>query len=102
MTASGTSGFGAEYGRIVDLNKLGAIVTKTVTPRPRRGNVTPRTVETPSGMLNSIGLPNPGAGKTDRERFARWPGPLWTGNRSPLSVVSGTGGAGRTSPAGSC
>ena len=63
MTASGTSGFAREYAPVIDLARLGAFVTKTVTPRHRRGNPTPRTIETPSGMLNSIGLPNPGINK---------------------------------------
>ena len=59
-TASGTFGFGSEYSAFVDINQLGAIVVKGVTLEPRLGNVTPRIVETPSGMLNSIGLQNPG------------------------------------------
>ncbi|MFA5339511.1 MAG: dihydroorotate dehydrogenase [Candidatus Omnitrophota bacterium] len=60
LVASGTFGSGEEYGKLVDLNKLGAIVTKSVTLEPREGNVPPRVVETPSGMLNSIGLQNYG------------------------------------------
>ncbi|MDD5072203.1 MAG: dihydroorotate dehydrogenase [Candidatus Omnitrophica bacterium] len=60
LVASGTFGSGEEYGKLVDLNKLGAIVTKSVTLNPREGNVPPRVVETPSGMLNSIGLQNDG------------------------------------------
>jgi len=60
MVASGTFGFGREYGEYIDLNKLGAIVTKSVTLKPREGNSPPRIVETPSGMLNSIGLQNEG------------------------------------------
>lgn len=59
-TASGTFGFGPEYGRIIDLNRLGAIVVKGTTLLPREGNPTPRIAETPSGMLNAIGLQNPG------------------------------------------
>ena len=62
LTASGTFGFGDEYRDVVNLAALGAVVTKTVTPEPRQGNPTPRTIETPAGMLNSIGLPNPGGG----------------------------------------
>ena len=58
--ASGTFGSGEEYKKLVDLNKLGAIVTKSVTLKPREGNPPPRVVETPSGMLNSIGLQNDG------------------------------------------
>lgn len=60
-TASGTFGFGQEYGPYVDINRLGAIVVKGTTLEPREGNATPRLVETPSGILNSIGLQNPGA-----------------------------------------
>ena len=72
LTASGTFGFGDEYQGVVDLSRLGAIVTKTVTPEPRDGNPTPRTVETPAGMLNSIGLPNPGRDGVIREKSAMW------------------------------
>lgn len=58
--ASGTFGYGAEYEELVDIDALGALYTKAVTPEPRPGNEVPRIVETPSGMLNSIGLANPG------------------------------------------
>ena len=60
MTASGTFGSGAEYSEFVDLNKLGAVVTKGVANVPWPGNPTPRITETASGMLNAIGLQNPG------------------------------------------
>lgn len=60
MTASGTFGFGEEYGEYYDLNRLGAVVVKGLTLRPRKGNPPPRTCETPAGMLNSVGLQNPG------------------------------------------
>ena len=60
MTASGTFGSGAEYSEFVDLNKLGAVVTKGVANVPWPGNPTPRVAETASGMLNAIGLQNPG------------------------------------------
>lgn len=60
MEASGTFGSGAEYGEFVDLNRLGAVVTKGVASVPWPGNPTPRIAETPSGMLNAIGLQNPG------------------------------------------
>lgn len=72
LTASGTFGFGDEYRDVVNLDALGAIVTKTVTPEPREGNRTPRTVETPAGMLNSIGLPNPGGEGAVREKAPIW------------------------------
>lgn len=59
--ASGTFGYGKEFEDFVDLEKVGAIVTKTITLMAREGNPTPRIVETPSGLLNSIGLENMGA-----------------------------------------
>ncbi|NBH72939.1 dihydroorotate dehydrogenase [Clostridiaceae bacterium] len=60
MTASGTFGSGAEYGEFVDLNRLGAVVTKGVANVPWPGNPTPRVAEVYGGMLNAIGLQNPG------------------------------------------
>jgi len=60
ITASGTYGSGLEYGRLIDINRLGAICTKTVTLQPFGGNPPPRLWETPCGMLNSIGLQNDG------------------------------------------
>ena len=60
MTASGTFGSGMEYGEFVDLNKLGAVVTKGVANVPCPGNPTPRVTEVYGGMLNAIGLQNPG------------------------------------------
>ena len=60
MTASGTFGSGAEYSEFVDLNQLGAVVTKGVANVPWPGNPTPRIAEVYGGMLNAIGLQNPG------------------------------------------
>ena len=60
MTASGTFGSGMEYGEFVDLNKLGAVTTKGVANVPWAGNATPRVAETYGGMMNAIGLQNPG------------------------------------------
>lgn len=60
MTASGTFGSGQEYGEFVDLNRLGAVVTKGVANVPWEGNPTPRVAETYGGMLNAVGLQNPG------------------------------------------
>lgn len=60
MTASGTFGSGIEYSEFVDLNKLGAVVTKGVSLTPWEGNPTPRVAEVYGGMLNAIGLQNPG------------------------------------------
>jgi dihydroorotate dehydrogenase (NAD+) catalytic subunit len=60
MVASGTFGYGADYARVFDIQRLGGIVTKTTTLAPRRGNPQVRIAETPAGMLNSIGLQNIG------------------------------------------
>lgn len=60
LTASGTSGHGAELGRYLDLGALGAVVTKSVSAEPWPGNPAPRVHETPCGMLNSVGLQGPG------------------------------------------
>jgi dihydroorotate dehydrogenase (NAD+) catalytic subunit len=60
MVASGTFGYAREMEKLVDLSRLGAILPKTITPQPRPGNAPARTVETPAGMLNSIGLDNDG------------------------------------------
>ena len=60
IPASGCFGFGQEYAKYYDLNKLGSIMIKATTQHARFGNPTPRVAETPSGMLNSIGLQNPG------------------------------------------
>ena len=60
MPASGCFGFGKEYGEYYDLNQLGSIMVKATTKEARYGNPTPRVAETPSGMLNAIGLQNPG------------------------------------------
>jgi dihydroorotate dehydrogenase (NAD+) catalytic subunit len=60
MTASGTFGYGQEFSEYVDLERLGAFITKGLSLRPRPGNPTPRIVETPGGMLNAIGLQNVG------------------------------------------
>src|SRR5512136_983457 len=60
MTASGTFGYGEEYSGYIDLNKLGAIVVKGLSLKPRLGNPPPRIMETVGGMLNSVGLQNIG------------------------------------------
>lgn len=80
-TASGTFGFGTEYAPYVDLNRLGAIVVKGTTLEPRAGNPTPRLVETPAGILNSIGLQNPGV-----ERFIEEALPYLAGYDLPVIV----------------
>lgn len=63
MPASGCFGFGKEYGNLYDLSQLGAIMIKATTVETRLGNPTPRVAETPAGMLNAIGLQNPGLQK---------------------------------------
>ena len=60
VMASGTFGFGEEYGQFFDLSELGGICVKGLTPARREGNPPPRIAETPMGMLNSVGLQNPG------------------------------------------
>ena len=67
FVASGTFGYGLENPDLVDVSKFGAIVTKSITRHPREGNPPPRIVETPSGMINSIGLANIGVEKYVRE-----------------------------------
>jgi len=79
MVASGTFGYGIEYGEVVDVDRLGAICSKGTTLRPRVGNPPPRVTETPAGMLNSIGLQNPGVdGVLERyaTRWAKWRVPV--------------------------
>jgi len=69
IVASGTFGYAEEFKGFIDLKKLGAIVTKTITLSARKGNPPPRTCETPAGMLNSIGLENPGIEEFVREKL---------------------------------
>ena len=69
MVASGTFGYAEEFKDLINLKQLGAIVTKTITLKPRRGNPPPRTCETPAGMLNSIGLENPGLAAFLKEKL---------------------------------
>ncbi|RLW68937.1 MAG: dihydroorotate dehydrogenase B catalytic subunit [spirochete symbiont of Stewartia floridana] len=79
--ASGVIGFGDEYASLTDLNSLGALYTKAVTPEPRAGNTPPRLVETPAGLINSIGLANPGL-----EGFLRDKLPILRGLPCPAIV----------------
>jgi dihydroorotate dehydrogenase (NAD+) catalytic subunit len=72
LVASGTFGYGIEYGDVVDVQRLGAICCKGTTLRPRVGNPTPRVTETPGGMLNSIGLQNPGVDAVVNKYAATW------------------------------
>jgi dihydroorotate dehydrogenase (NAD+) catalytic subunit len=81
MTASGTFGFGTEYEHLFDIQKLGAIVCKGTTLKAREGNPQPRIAETPGGMLNSIGLQNPGVDRVIKEKA-----PIWANWRVPVIV----------------
>lgn len=72
IAASGTFGYGTEYADLVPINRLGAVVCKGTTLRPRPGNPTPRIAETPAGMLNSIGLQNIGVEAVIREKAPVW------------------------------
>ncbi|HET9520366.1 MAG TPA: dihydroorotate dehydrogenase [Candidatus Limnocylindrales bacterium] len=74
LVASGTFGYGVEYGDVVDVNRLGAICCKGTTLKPRIGNMTPRVTETPGGMLNSIGLQNPGVDAVIEKYAGTWLG----------------------------
>jgi dihydroorotate dehydrogenase (NAD+) catalytic subunit len=72
LVASGTFGYGIEYGDVVDVDRLGGICSKGTTLRLRIGNPTPRVAETPGGMLNSIGLQNPGVDAVIEKYSATW------------------------------
>ncbi|MGC4193215.1 MAG: dihydroorotate dehydrogenase [Thermomicrobiales bacterium] len=72
IPASGCFGYGTEYSSFVDVERLGAFVSKGITPHPRSGNPMPRIAETPAGMLNAIGLQNPGL----RGFIKKYP-PIW-------------------------
>jgi dihydroorotate dehydrogenase (NAD+) catalytic subunit len=69
LTASGTFGYGEEYAEFVDLNRLGGVIVKGVSLLPIKGNPPPRIWETPSGMLNAIGLENPGVDAFLRDKL---------------------------------
>jgi dihydroorotate dehydrogenase (NAD+) catalytic subunit len=84
MTASGTFGYGIEYNRLFDIQKLGAIVSKGTTLKPREGNPQPRLVETASGVINSIGWQNIGVKALIKEKA-----PVWAGWRVPVIVNIG-------------
>ena len=83
--ASGTFGYGSEYETLVDLSRMGAVFAKSVTRKPRPGNENPRIVETPSGLLNSIGLANIGLDKFLSQKM-----PLFKG--FPCPVVANIAG----------
>ena len=80
-TASGTFGYGTEYSHLFDIQKLGAIVCKGTTLKPREGNPQPRIVETDCGLLNSIGLENIGVSSLIKDKA-----PVWASWRVPVIV----------------
>ena len=69
LTASGTYGYGTEYSPFVDLSRLGGIIVKGTTLEPRQGNPSPRMIETPSGMINAVGLQNKGVDHFIENRY---------------------------------
>ncbi len=79
--ASGTFGYGTEYAEIIDIQRLGAIICKGTTLKPRSGNPQPRMVETVGGVLNSIGMENIGVDALIREKA-----PVWAGWSVPIIV----------------
>ncbi len=81
MTASGTFGYGTEYSHLFDIQRLGAIVSKGTTLKPREGNPQPRLAETAAGLLNAIGLQNIGVEAVIKEKA-----PIWAGWRVPVIV----------------
>lgn len=87
IPASGCFGFGQEYAKYYDLNKLGSIMIKATTQQARYGNPTPRVAETPSGMLNAIGLQNPGVDAVLTEKVA------WLNDHYPhLPIIANVAG----------
>ena len=86
MGASGTFGFGEEYADFIDIDSLGGFVVKGTTLEPRAGNPAPRMAETPAGMLNAVGLQNPGV-----EAFATQIWPRLAGLRRAVPIVNVSG-----------
>ena len=87
IAASGCFGYGEEYASVIDMQRLGAFVSKGITPERRAGNPMPRIVESPAGMLNAIGLQNPGIQgfvKKYPSKWAKWTVP---GDRQYLRRV---------------
>ncbi len=74
IAASGCFGYGEEYAGVIDVQRLGAFVSKGITPRRRAGNPMPRIIESPAGMLNAIGLQNPGIVDFIKKYPAKWDG----------------------------
>ncbi len=87
IPASGCFGFGKEYSKLYDLDKLGAIMIKATTSEPRFGNPTPRVAETEAGMLNAIGLQNPGLEKVMAEELP------WLAERYSVPIIANVAGS---------
>jgi dihydroorotate dehydrogenase (NAD+) catalytic subunit len=81
LAAAGPCGYGREYAKLAQLDRLGALVTRTTTLRPRRGHAQPRLVEAPAGLLHDLGLPNPGVRAVIRELA-----PIWARGTLPVIV----------------
>ena len=88
IPASGCFGFGQEYAKYYDLDLLGSIMIKATTAEARFGNPTPRVAETPAGMLNAIGLQNPGVDVVLAENFLGWPNIIQTYRLLPMWLAS--------------
>ncbi len=86
LVASGTFGYGEEYSRLYDVSRLGGIITKSISLKPRSGNPVPRIYETPSGMINAIGLQNVGL-----EAFVREKMPFLRRLKGPKIIVNVVG-----------
>jgi dihydroorotate dehydrogenase (NAD+) catalytic subunit len=86
VLAAGTAGFGKELDGVLDLERLGGLVTKAVSREPREGNPAPRVAEFPGGMLNSVGLANPGVIRV-REEYLPWIASRLTRARVLVNVV---------------
>jgi dihydroorotate dehydrogenase (NAD+) catalytic subunit len=89
LLAAGTAGFGKELDGVLDLDRLGGLVTKAVSREPRAGNSAPRVAEFPGGMLNSVGLANPGVVRV-REEYLPWIASRLTRARVLVNVVGFT------------
>jgi len=89
LLAAGTAGFGKELDGALDLDRLGGLVTKAVSREPRAGNSAPRVAEFPGGMLNSVGLANPGVVRV-REEYLPWIASRLTRARVLVNVVGFT------------
>jgi dihydroorotate dehydrogenase (NAD+) catalytic subunit len=89
LLAAGTAGFGKELDGVLDLDRLGGLVTKAVSREPREGNAAPRVAEFPGGMLNSVGLANPGVVRV-REEYLPWIASRLTRARVLVNVVGFT------------